>query len=71
MPLFIFNAVDGQILGWLSLRFRPGLARKSLQRLGVVGQIFRDTLPGDVPPQLQSSPHKQRHTPRPRAAEDT
>ena len=53
MPVVIFNAVDGADIGMVELRRRPRLARKPLQRFGVAGQIFRNKLQRNVPPQLQ------------------
>ncbi len=71
MPVVVFNAVDRADIRVVKLRCRPRLARKTLQRLGVAGQIFGNKLQRDMPPQLQvlGLIHNA-HTPAPKLAKD-
>ena len=53
MAVVILNAVDGADVGMVQQRSRPCFPLEALQRLGIAGQIFRNKLQRNVPPQLE------------------
>src|SRR5579862_4807887 len=53
MPVVVFNTVDGADIGMVQLRRGARLAGKTLHRLGVAYEVFRNELQGDVAPEFE------------------
>ncbi len=71
MAVIVLDTVNGADVGMVQQRSGPGLAGKSLERLGIAGKVLWNELQGDVAPKFEVlGLINHAHTPAPQFAKD-